>query len=113
MESLTALCVKSAFSEQRSSTLRVSPKGLTRGSGHCAVFGVFVQVFLGSSEGDFQMTTEINIRRVFMNSVRVYFAPLTGAYKGIREELRRTDPWRKHRSDQRSRHHVGSSRTRS
>jgi hypothetical protein len=57
--------------------------------------------------------TEINIRRVFMNSVRVYFAPLTGAYKGIRDELRRTDPWRVRRSDRPSRHHIGSSRTRS
>lgn len=41
--------------------------------------------------------TDLNIRRIFRASVRAYFAPLTGAFKGIREELRRTDPWRHQR----------------
>ncbi|CAJ0804211.1 MULTISPECIES: hypothetical protein [Ralstonia] len=37
------------------------------------------------------MKSQINVRRVFRDSLRMYFAPLTGAFKGIRAELRRTD----------------------
>ncbi|MBV7542158.1 hypothetical protein [Acidovorax sp. sic0104] len=56
--------------------------------------------------------TDLDLRRIFLNSVRVYFAPLTGAFKGIRDELRRTDPWRQHRRTGGSpeRHHNHSSR---
>lgn len=32
-----------------------------------------------------------DLRRVMGDSVRTYFAPLTGAYKGIRQELRRVE----------------------
>jgi len=35
--------------------------------------------------------TTIHVRRVVRDSIRMYFAPLTGAVKGIREELQRTD----------------------
>ena len=31
------------------------------------------------------------LRRVMGDSVRSYFAPLTGAYKGIRQEFQRVD----------------------
>lgn len=56
--------------------------------------------------------TDLNLRRIFLNSVRVYFAPITGAFKGIRDELRRTDPWREHRRRDRTeaRRHSHSSR---
>lgn len=37
------------------------------------------------------MKSPVNLRRVFRNSVRLYFAPLTGAFKGVREEVVRTD----------------------
>ena len=37
------------------------------------------------------MKSQINVRRVFRDSLRMYFAPLTGAFNGIRAELRRTD----------------------
>jgi hypothetical protein len=30
-------------------------------------------------------------RRIFWESVRLYFAPVTGAVKGIRDELRRVE----------------------
>lgn len=33
----------------------------------------------------------IHVRRVLRDSLRMYFAPLTGAIKGIRAELERTD----------------------
>lgn len=32
-----------------------------------------------------------NLRRIVRESVRMYFAPLTGAWKGVRDELRRVD----------------------
>ncbi len=32
---------------------------------------------------------KIHFRRVVRNSVRMYFAPLTGAIQGVRSELRR------------------------
>lgn len=37
------------------------------------------------------MKSTINVRRVLKGSIRMYFAPLTGAFKGVREELRRAD----------------------
>jgi hypothetical protein len=37
------------------------------------------------------MKTSLNIKRIARDSVLRYFAPLTGAYKGIREEYRRLD----------------------
>lgn len=33
--------------------------------------------------------TQSNLRRVFRNSVRLYFAPITGAIKEVRRELDR------------------------
>lgn len=42
-------------------------------------------------DGDVQMKLSIHVRRVMRDSIRVYFAPLTGAIKGIREELQRAD----------------------
>lgn len=30
-----------------------------------------------------------NIRKIFRNSVRLYFAPLTGAFKAVRNETNR------------------------
>lgn len=33
----------------------------------------------------------IDLRRVLKDSVRMYFAPLTGAFNGVRTEVRRTD----------------------
>ncbi len=38
------------------------------------------------------MTGDLSIRQIFRNSFRVYFAPITGAIKGIRVEMRRADP---------------------
>lgn len=35
------------------------------------------------------MKTTINIRKIIRNSVRLYFAPLTGAYKAVRSEANR------------------------
>lgn len=37
------------------------------------------------------MKLKSQLRRVLRDSVRVYFAPLTGAVKGIRAELKRAD----------------------
>ena len=37
------------------------------------------------------MKTSLNIQRIARESVLRYFAPLTGAYKGIRDEYRRLD----------------------
>lgn len=37
------------------------------------------------------MKQSIPLRRVIRDSIRMYFAPLTGAYKGIRAELHRAD----------------------
>lgn len=42
-------------------------------------------------EGSAQVKTTIHVRRVMRDSLRMYFAPLTGAIKGIRAELQRTD----------------------
>jgi len=36
-------------------------------------------------------TQTLQIRRIFRDSLKLYFAPLTGAYKGIKAELRRVD----------------------
>lgn len=35
------------------------------------------------------MKRTTNIRKIFMDSVRLYFAPLTGAIKGVRSEALR------------------------
>ena len=37
------------------------------------------------------MKTSLNLKRIAFDSVRRYFAPLTGAYKGVRDEYRRLD----------------------
>ena len=37
------------------------------------------------------MKKSIQVRRVMQDSIRMYFAPLTGAFKGIRAELHRAD----------------------
>lgn len=34
------------------------------------------------------MSMNIDFRRIFRNSVRLYFAPLVGAYKGAGAEIR-------------------------
>ncbi|EER62336.1 hypothetical protein AcdelDRAFT_0020 [Acidovorax delafieldii 2AN] len=36
-------------------------------------------------------TPSLQLRRIFRDSLRLYFAPLAGAYKGIKVELRRVD----------------------
>ena len=36
-------------------------------------------------------TRSLQIRRIFRDSLKLYFAPLTGAYKGIKNELLRVD----------------------
>lgn len=38
------------------------------------------------------MTDDLSIRQIFRNSLRLYFAPITGAIKGIRAEMRSADP---------------------
>lgn len=35
--------------------------------------------------------TPLPIKRIMMDSVRLYFAPLTGAWRGIRAEFQRLD----------------------
>ena len=35
------------------------------------------------------MKTKTNFKRIIMNSIRLYFTPLTGAYKAMRSELER------------------------
>lgn len=37
------------------------------------------------------MRNSLNVKRIMRDSVRMYFAPLTGAYKGIRDELKRLE----------------------
>lgn len=37
------------------------------------------------------MKQSMQMRRVMRDSIRVYFAPLTGAFKGIKAELHRAD----------------------
>jgi hypothetical protein len=41
------------------------------------------------------MMTKSNLRRIIRNSIRLYFAPLTGAYKAVRSELQRIDDERR------------------
>ncbi|ADV02163.1 MULTISPECIES: hypothetical protein [Comamonadaceae] len=36
-------------------------------------------------------TNSLQIRRIFRDSLKLYFAPLTGAYKGIKNEMLRVD----------------------
>ena len=35
------------------------------------------------------MKTKTNFKRIILNSIRIYFAPLTGAYKAVRSEIER------------------------
>ena len=37
------------------------------------------------------MKLSVKVRHMMRDSVRIYFAPLTGAIKGIRSELHRAD----------------------
>ena len=37
------------------------------------------------------MKLSCQIRRLVLNSIRMYFAPLIGAFKGIRAEMHRVD----------------------
>ena len=37
------------------------------------------------------MKLSSQIRRLMLNSIRTYFAPLIGAFKGIRAEMHRVD----------------------
>ena len=37
------------------------------------------------------MKLSSEIRRLMLNSIRMYFAPLIGAFKGIRAEMHRVD----------------------
>lgn len=46
------------------------------------------------------MRTNMDIRRIFMNSVRLYFAPLTGAVLGVRRELHRINKERQREAHQ-------------
>ena len=42
----------------------------------------------------------IKVRRIFHDAVRMYFAPLIGAVRGIRTEMRRADRQvQRHRND--------------
>lgn len=35
--------------------------------------------------------TSLHLRRIFRDSLKLYFAPLRGAFKGVRQELGRVD----------------------
>ena len=35
------------------------------------------------------MKTKTNFKRIIVNSIRLYFAPITGAFKAVRSELNR------------------------
>ncbi len=37
------------------------------------------------------MKLSSEVRRLMLNSIRMYFAPLIGAFKGIRAEMHRVD----------------------
>lgn len=37
------------------------------------------------------MKSTIKVHDVVRNSIRMYFAPLIGAFKGVRKEMRRTE----------------------
>lgn len=37
------------------------------------------------------MKNRLNVRRIMRDTIRMYFAPLAGAYKGVRTELQRAD----------------------
>lgn len=37
------------------------------------------------------MKTTMNVRRIMRDSLLTYFAPIRGAVRGLREEMRRTD----------------------
>ncbi len=53
------------------------------------VCGISFYIKLAATKGDDIMKTSINIRKVIRDSVRLYFAPLTGAYKAVRREVHR------------------------
>lgn len=38
---------------------------------------------MGSKEGDGKMKAKTNFRRIIVNSIRLYFSPLTGAYRAV------------------------------
>lgn len=75
----------------------------------CAGFGtswtLFGQIESNTGKGDFQLKHPKYLRRVLRDSIRLYFAPLIGAYKGIRAELHRAD-----RQVQRNRHFESQSK---
>lgn len=37
------------------------------------------------------MSNQTHFKRIAQDSLRMYFAPLTGAFKGIRQELKHVD----------------------
>ncbi|MDR2195737.1 MAG: hypothetical protein LBE50_03940 [Gallionellaceae bacterium] len=53
------------------------------------------------------MKTTINLRRVFRDSVRLYFAPLTGAFNAVRSESRRISREQQRRHENRETPHAG------
>ena len=80
--------------------MRTSPQGVSLAwhstpTAYCAGFGtichVLGQVKYSPSQEDVQMKQPMQLRRVMRDSIRIYFAPLTGAFKGIRDELKRVD----------------------
>ena len=50
-----------------------------------------VRTLHGSAMKTVEMKFMIHLRRVIKNSIRIYFAPLTGAFKGMRAEWRHID----------------------
>ena len=50
------------------------------------------------------MKTTMNIRKIFRNSVRLYFAPLTGAVRAVRYEWRRIEKQHQRESHQNKLH---------
>lgn len=52
------------------------------------------------------MKTKTNIRKIFRNSVRLYFAPLTGAFKAVRSESNRISREQHRHSDNQSAQHA-------
>lgn len=52
------------------------------------------------------MKAQSNFRRIFRNSVRLYFAPLTGAYKAVCSELDRISREQHRRHDTQVSKHI-------
>jgi hypothetical protein len=48
------------------------------------------------------MAALLSVRRILRDSIRIFFAPLIGAIKGMRAELRRVDDEIAHRRSDRS-----------